>query len=70
MFRNYLKITWRNLWKHKLFSFINLFGLAMSMAVGLIVIMVVKKAYSYDKSHPEMDRFYRVITNVQLQNNS
>ena len=70
MFRNYLKIAWRNLWKHKLFSFINLLGLAMSMAVGLIVIIIIKEAYSYDKFHPQMDRFYRVITDVYAENNS
>ena len=40
------------------------------MAVGLIVIMIVKEAYSYDKFHPAMDRFYRVVTNIQAPNNS
>src|SRR5258706_14798141 len=68
MIGNYLKIALRNLVKHKLFSFINIFGLAMSMAVGLVVIMLVKETYSYDKFHPQMDRFYRITTAIEQDN--
>lgn len=64
MLSNYLKIAFRNLWKHKLFSFINIFGLAAAMTVGLLAVMQVKDAFDYDDFHPYPDRTYRVITDV------
>ncbi len=67
MLRNYLKIALRNLWKHKLFSFINIFGLAAAMTVCLLALMQVKDAYDYDDFHPHADRTYRVITDVISQ---
>lgn len=62
MLTNYLKIAFRNLLKQKTFSFINIFGLALSMSVCLLVIMLIKDAHSYDRFHPESDRVYRVVT--------
>ncbi|GAB2586770.1 ABC transporter permease [Spirosoma areae] len=64
MLRNYLKIAWRNLWKHKLFSFINIFGLASGMTVCLLALIQVKDAVEYDTFHPHADRTYRIITDV------
>ncbi|HYK44108.1 MAG TPA: ABC transporter permease [Parafilimonas sp.] len=63
MFRNYLKTAWRNLNKHKLFSFINIFGLASGMTVCMLALIKIKEAYEYDNFHPESYRSYRVITN-------
>ncbi|HMF69908.1 MAG TPA: hypothetical protein VK616_00460 [Flavitalea sp.] len=37
MFRNYLKIAWRNLYKNKTLSFINIFGLSVGMAFALVI---------------------------------
>lgn len=64
MLSNYLKIAFRNLWKHKLFSFINIFGLAAAMTVCLLAVMQVKDAFDYDDFHPYANRTYRVITDV------
>ncbi len=63
MFRNYLKIAWRNLIRNKLFSLINIIGLAVSMSVGLLLIAFVLDLRSYDKFHKNGERIYR-ITNV------
>src|SRR6476661_6557552 len=60
MLRNYLKIAWRNLIKHKLFSLINIFGLASGMVVCMLSLMQIKGAYDYDTFHPHADRSYRV----------
>lgn len=64
MLRNYILIALRNLWKHKLFSFINIFGLAVGMTVCLLVLIQVKDALEYDTFHPQADRMYRIITDV------
>lgn len=65
MWSNYFKVALRNLLKHKSFSAINIFGLAASMSVCLLVILLIKDAYRFDRFHPESDRVYRVITEAQ-----
>jgi putative ABC transport system permease protein len=64
MFRNYFKTAWRNLWRNKIFSLINISGLALSMAVCLLVIMIIKDANGYDRFHPDSGRIYRVNTDA------
>jgi putative ABC transport system permease protein len=64
MFQNYFKIAWRNLWKHKLFSFINIFGLGLAIPFALLSLMQVQSAYENDNFHPYPNRTYRVITDV------
>ena len=66
MLTNYLKIAWRNLLKHKLFSFINIVGLATGLTVCLLAIMQVKNAFDYDRFHPHADRTYRIMTDAGL----
>lgn len=66
MLSNYLKIAGRNLWKHKLFSFINMFGLASGLTVCLLAIMQVKGAFDYDRFHPHGERTYRILTDAGL----
>ena len=62
MLKNYLKIALRQLWKHKLFSALNIFGLATSMCVCLLIIMILADQYGYDKFHEKGDQIYRVIS--------
>jgi len=62
MISNYLKIALRNLIRHKTFSFINIFGLALSMSICLLFMFVIKDAHSYDNFHPKAERTYRVLT--------
>jgi putative ABC transport system permease protein len=62
MLRNYIVTALRHLWKNKSFSFINIIGLALSMAVCLLLIMIIKDANSYDKFHPNSSRIYRINT--------
>jgi putative ABC transport system permease protein len=64
MIRNYIKVAFRNLVRNKTFSFINIFGLALSMSVCLLVIMHVKDQLSYDTFHPHPGRTYRIIADV------
>ena len=62
MIRNYLLVALRNLTRHKFFSFINIFGLAISMSVCLGIIMLVADQLTYDRYNTKRDRVYRVIT--------
>ena len=65
MFRNYLKITIRNLAKHKGYSSINITGLAIGIACCLLVILYVRDELSYDRYHKKSDRIYRLVTGVR-----
>ena len=56
MFKNYFKIAWRNLKKSKLYSFINVGGLAIGMAVAMIIGLWVWDELSFDKFHKNYDR--------------
>src|SRR5580765_5731714 len=51
MFRNYFKTAWRNLWKNKTFSAINIVGLAIGMAVCIIIMLFVSYERSFDDFH-------------------
>src|SRR5690242_105819 len=51
MFRNYLKIAWRNLWKNKVFSAINILGLAVGMAACIVIMLFVLYERSFDRFH-------------------
>jgi len=61
MFRNYFKIAYRNLWKNKGLSFINIFGLASGMACSLLIFLFVTDELSYDRFNSGADRIYRVV---------
>jgi len=65
MIHNYLKIALRNLLRHRTFSVINIFGLALSMSICLLIIMLVRDAHRYDRFHPDGERIFRVLTDAQ-----
>ncbi len=62
MIKNYLKIAIRTLWKNKLFSFVNILGLSLSMAVGVILFTGLKADFDTDHFHPELNRIVRILT--------
>ena len=62
MFRNYFKVGLRNILKYKVFSFINVFGLAVAMSVGMLIILMLADQRSYDQFHAKKDRIYRVLS--------
>ncbi len=51
MFRNYVKIAWRNLRKNRVYSAINIFGLAIGMAACLVILIFVHYERSFDQFH-------------------
>lgn len=60
MFKNYLFIALRTLKKYKTFSFINVFGLALSMAVCFVMILFIREETNFDHFHENSDRIYRI----------
>jgi len=60
MFTNYLKIAVRNFKRYKLFSFINVFGLAIGIATCMIISFWVQRELSYDRFHKNAHRIYRL----------
>jgi len=66
MFKNYFKSTFRNLWKNKTYSFINIIGLAIGTLCCLYILLYVEDQYSYDKHHNNAKDIYRVTTSLSL----
>ena len=60
MLRNYLKITFRNLFKNKLYSLINIFGLSLGMAGSLVILVYVSNELGYESMHKNADSIVRV----------
>src|SRR6266487_4205958 len=60
MFRNYFKVAIRNLLKRKVYTLINILGLATGMAVCLLIILFIQSELSYDNFQQRGDEVYRV----------
>jgi putative ABC transport system permease protein len=60
MIKNYLKIAWRNLWRNKFFSTINILGLALGMACSILILLWVQNELSIDSFHANGSRLYAV----------
>lgn len=65
MIKNYIKIAFRNLWRHKAFSFINIMGLAVGMGACFLIFLYVSFELSYDSFHTKAPRIYRLVTDVK-----
>ncbi len=74
MLASYFRTSSRNILRHKLFSTINVVGLAVSMSVGLLMIVFISDLASYDDFHEKKDRIYRITSrdfnNVDLASTS
>jgi len=67
MLKSYLKIAFRNLWRHKAFSAINILGLAIGIATCLVIMLFVGHELSYDRFNEKADRTVRVIFRGSIQ---
>ena len=62
MFKNYFKIAWRNLTRNKSYAAINITGLAVGIAVCMMIFIIIQYQTSFDNFHAKKDRVYRVLT--------
>jgi putative ABC transport system permease protein len=69
MLGSYIKTSGRSIMRNKLFSAINIVGLSVSMAVGLLMIGIISDISSYDKFHEKHDRIYRITSVYQWLEN-
>ncbi|MET3979783.1 putative ABC transport system permease protein [Mucilaginibacter sp. UYP25] len=65
MLKNHFKIALRNLWRHRVFSFINITGLSVGITACFFISMYVMFELSYDQFHTKADRIYRVVTDIK-----
>jgi len=70
MIKSYVKIAVRNLLRHKLFSFINVFSLAIGLAISILITLFVVEELSYDKFHEKRNNLYRVEQDQFQSSNS
>jgi putative ABC transport system permease protein len=63
MIKNYFKIAWRNLVRNRLYSIINIGGLAIGMAISFMLLLYVYNEFSFDKFNTNSDRLYEVMRN-------
>lgn len=68
MLKSYFKIAIRTLFKNKLTSFINIFGLGLSMSIGMMIMIRLQDQLSYDDFHPNPDRTYRITSHYARNN--
>ena len=64
MFKNYVKIAWRNLWKNKGYSSISILGLAAGMAVAMLIGLWIWDEFTYDRYHKNHDQLAQVMNTI------
>ncbi len=67
MLKNYFKIALRNIIHNRVYSAINIFGLALGVACCLLLTLYIQDEISYDKHHNRVDDLYRLVTNFQTE---
>jgi len=68
MFKNFFKIAFRNLFRNKAFSIINISGLAIGIASAVLILLWIQNEISYDRFHANSDRLYEVYSNNVVNN--
>ena len=66
MFKNYFKMAWRNIKRNKLFSFINILGLSIGIALCFIIMLYVQDELSYDKFNTNADNIARIVFHANI----
>ena len=64
MFKNYFKIAWRNIKRHKVYTTINILGLALGICACIVIYVITSYELSFDTFHPNNNRIYRVMGDV------
>jgi len=68
MYITYIKTAFRNLIRNPLVSFINIFGLGLSMSVGLMILIRLQDDFGFDRFHPHPERTYRITSEYTKKN--
>ena len=68
MFKNYFKTAWRNLWKNKITSAINIVGLSVGMTASVLILLWVHNELNFDNYHTDKNNIYRLTTSLKENN--
>src|SRR5215207_8745727 len=66
MFKNYFIIAFRNFWRNKVFSTINVLGLSIGISAALVIFLIIYHEFSYDKFEKDNKRIYRVVLDASF----
>ena len=66
MIKSYLRTTIRHLSRNKLFSLINISGLAIGISASLVIYLIVQHEWSYEKFQKDGDRIFRVVSELKI----
>jgi putative ABC transport system permease protein len=69
MLKNYIKVAFRNVVRHKGYTFINILGLATGLICCLLILVYVQDELSYDRYHEKADRIYRIVNAGVIRGN-
>jgi putative ABC transport system permease protein len=67
MLQNYFKIAWRNLVRNKIYSAINILGLAIGISACMLIFLYVRDELTYEQHFDKADRIFRVTNDINLQ---
>lgn len=67
MLRNYLTVVFRNLVRNKVYSCVNILGLAVGIAFCILTFLFVRNEWTYDAFHKTADRIYRVVLKEEIR---
>jgi hypothetical protein len=66
MFKSYFKIAWRVLTRHKVYTVVNVLGLAMGICACIVIGTIARYEFSFDRFHPGKDRIYRIVSYLRI----
>jgi len=66
MLKSYFSVAFRNFWRNKTFSLINIFGLAIGISAALVIFLIVQYDFSFDKFHKDGNRIYRIVSDFNF----
>ena len=61
MFKNYWKVAFRSIWNNKFYSFISIFGLAIGLAAGILILLWCQDERAYNQSVRDSENIYRAV---------
>src|SRR5580700_7017106 len=67
MFRNHFKIAWRNIFRNKIYTTINVLGLTLGICACIVIYLVSSYEFSFDTFHQDKERIYRVASKVKMK---
>ncbi|HMH32955.1 MAG TPA: ABC transporter permease [Puia sp.] len=69
MLKNYIIVAFRNFWRNKIFSLINVLGLSIGISASLVIFLIVQYDFSFDRFEKNRERIFRIVSEFSFQGN-